>query len=70
MGRAGEDTAGGQALAAKTKTDPATLERVRAVLLDQLSGVRPLVQRERPRKPGATAMDRRTCTRLYRARAS
>jgi hypothetical protein len=63
MGRAGEDTAGGQA---RTAPDMATLGRVRAILLRQLSGTRELVQRERCGTPGEP-MERRTVTRLYRA---
>jgi hypothetical protein len=63
MGRADSNAAGGQTGYA---IDTATLKRVRAVLLRQLSGTRELVQRERCGTPGEP-MERRTVTRLYRA---
>jgi hypothetical protein len=63
VGRAEDDTAGGQQ---GFEIDTATLKRVRAILLRQLSGTRELVQRERCTAPGEP-MERRTVTRLYRA---
>jgi hypothetical protein len=65
MSRAEGDAAGGQTGFA---IDTATLKRVRAILLHELSGTRELVQRERCGTPGEP-MERRKSARLYRAAA-
>jgi hypothetical protein len=60
MGRAATDgAAGGQAaFAVETSTDPATLERVRAALLEQLGGELPAAPAYWPAGP-AGHLDRR-----------
>jgi hypothetical protein len=67
MERAAQDeAAGGQAAwAARTRPDPATLERVHAALLGQLGGVMPAVPA--PLLGPSGYMDSRAATSMYLA---
>jgi hypothetical protein len=67
MGRAAQDeAAGGQAAwAARTRPDPATLERVHAALLGQLGGAMP--EAPPPQVGPSGYMDSRAATSLYLA---